>query len=125
MIIGIGTDIVEIARIAEMLEKHGDSFTARIFTQKELEGSAGRKNAAVYFSGRWAAKEALAKALGCGFGSNCSWLDIEILNNSQGKPEISLTGNAADFAEHLNAGRFHLSISHEHHYACATVLIES
>ena len=125
MITGIGTDIVEIARIAKMLEDHGKSFTEKIFTENEIKECEIRKNRAVYLAGRWAAKEALSKALGTGFGKKCSWRDVEILNNKNGKPEIKLSGTAEKTAEDQNVAAFHISISHETHYATATVILEN
>ncbi len=124
MIIGLGTDIVETARIAKMLDEHGDAFKAKIFTENEINESETRKNIPQYFAGRWAAKEALSKALGCGFGAKCSWQDIEIINNSAGKPEIQLSGRALKTSNEMNIQGYHVSISHEQHYACATVVVE-
>jgi holo-[acyl-carrier protein] synthase len=124
MIIGIGTDIVETARIAKMIEEHGDAFKSKIFTDAEREESETRKNIPQYFAGRWSAKEAMSKALGCGFGAKCSWQDIEIINNSAGKPEIRLSGTARITADDMGISGFHVSISHEKHYACSTVVVE-
>ena len=124
MIIGIGTDIVETARIAKMLKEHGDSFKSKIFTNAEIEESVKRGDGSQYFAGRWAAKEAMSKALGCGFGAKCGWKDIEILNNEDGKPEVTLKDTALNTAEGLGVSGFHVSISHEEHYACANVVIE-
>ena len=125
MIIGIGTDIVEIARIAEMLDEHGDAFKKKIFTPAEINEGTNRKSISQYFAGRWAAKEAMSKALGCGFGAKCSWQDIEVINNQAGKPEIKLSGRAMQTAADMNLSVSHVSISHEKHYACSTVIIES
>ena len=124
MIKGIGTDIVEIARIADLLEKHGDIFKKKIFTSNEIEDGVKRKNRPNFFAGRWAAKEAFSKAIGTGFGADCSWLDIEIVSNDLGKPEITLKGKAAETAEKLGVSSIHLSISHEESYACAMVVAE-
>ena len=124
MLIGIGTDIVEIERVAEMLEEHGDAFLERIFTSAEIAESKQRSTPAIYLAGRWALKEALSKALGCGFGAKCSWRDIETTNLENGKPVTTLSGTAAKTAAELNAAPPVVSISHERHYACATVAIE-
>lgn len=121
MIIGIGTDITECERIGRVLEKHGVSFLEHLLTARERAEGKGRLS---YYAGRWAAKEAVSKALGCGIGEQCSLLDIEILNNEAGKPEAVLTGAAASTAEKLGAARIHLSISHELHYAVATAVLE-
>ncbi len=124
MIKGIGTDIVETARIAKMLSEHGDAFKSKIFTHAEMKESKTRKNVSQYFAGRWSAKEAMSKALGYGFGAKCGWQDIEVLNNGEGKPEVKLTGTALKTAEELGVTGFHVSISHEQNYACATVVVE-
>ena len=125
MIIGIGTDIVETARIAETLSEHGEAFEERIFTDAERAEAAERKANAQYYAGRWAAKEAVSKALGCGFGPRCSWLDIEILNNIDGKPVVKLFRAAASTADAM-AGKWslHVSISHEKTHACAMAILE-
>ena len=124
MIVGIGTDIVEINRLETMLDEHGDSFVKKIFTESERSESGKRKNQAQYFAGRWAAKEALSKALGCGFGAQCGWKDISILNADNGKPELTLSGTALQTSQDLGTTSIHISISHEQHYACASVVIE-
>ena len=124
MILGIGTDIVEVVRMETMLDEHGDSFVEKIFTENEQRESAKRKNRTQYFAGRWAAKEALSKALGCGFGAQCGWKDVTILNADNGKPELTLSGTALRTSQNLGTTSIHLSISHEQHYACASVVIE-
>ena len=125
MIVGLGIDIIEIARLDEVLSRHGDKFLERTYTEKE-RASAARKKAAVnaFYAGRWAAKEALAKALGCGFSKDCGWLDIEVINNDAGQPLMSLSGKAAAHAEKIGVSEISLSISHEKSYACAVVILE-
>ena len=125
MLIGIGTDIVEIERVADMLEEHGDAFLNKIFTPAEIAESKKRSTSSIYLAGRWAVKEAVAKALGCGFGAKCSWKDIETTNLESGKPVTSLSGRAAETAAELNAAPPVVSISHERKYACATVAVET
>ena len=122
MVIGIGNDITECERIQEILEKHGPLFLDHFLTPKEKEESSGRLS---YYAGRWAAKEAVAKALGCGIGEHCALTDLEIINDPQGKPEVTLSGAAKDTAARLNVSKVHLSISHEKHYAVATAMLES
>ena len=124
MIYGIGTDIVEIDRIAKMLDKHGTAFIQRVFTTTEIDQAEQRKDRAQFYAGRWAAKEALSKALGSGIGEQCSWRDISITNESTGAPQLKLTEKALLAAGLNSADHIHLSISHEQHYACATVIIE-
>ncbi len=120
MIVGIGTDIVQIARLAQSLEKIG----TRAFTPKELAYAESFRDSAAHLAGRWAAKEALAKALGCGFGGKCAWQDIEIVNDDSGKPVMSLTGTACETFAALGGKNIHLSISHEKDYATAFVILE-
>ena len=85
-ILGIGTDIVECPRIADMIERHQDIFITRVFTAAEIEYCSGRKAATQHYAGRWAAKEAVLKALGTGWRRGISWRDIEIISNRQGAP---------------------------------------
>jgi holo-[acyl-carrier protein] synthase len=115
-ILGIGTDIIEIERIAMSLNRHGDQFLKRIFTPKEQEYAAKFKNSDGTLAGRFAAKEAVAKALGTGIREDIGWKDIEILNDEQGRPYVTL-------ADHLKV-RFQnphilISISHSKSYATA------
>ncbi len=125
MIIGTGIDIVELDRIESSLARHGDRFVERVFTSREQElATSRRKTAAQFYAGRWAAKEAMAKALGCGFGEHCGWLDIEVVNDGPGKPHIELSGQAAATAERMGIEQLHVSISHEKTYACAFVIAE-
>ena len=120
MIIGIGTDIVEIARLAKSLE----SVKTHCFSTPEIAYCEKFRDPLVHYAGRWAAKEALAKALGCGFGAGCSWEDLEISNNECGRPVMHLSGNALQTFEQLGGKTIHLSISHEKNYAMAFVTLE-
>ena len=79
-IIGIGTDIVECLRIAQMIERHGELFITRVYTPHEIQYCQSRKQATQHFAGRWAAKEAVLKALGTGWRRGISWRDVEIRN---------------------------------------------
>ena len=115
MIEGIGTDIIEIDRIRENIEKHGSQFLDRLFSKKEQDYCHKYKDPAPHFAGRFAAKEAISKALGTGFGAELSFLDIEIINDEMGKPVVTLS-------KKLN---IHLSISHCNSFATATALCES
>lgn len=124
MILGIGTDIVEVSRIKKMLKNHSDSFLEKIFCDRERDEASLRRNRAEYFAGRWAAKEAISKALNCGIGESCSWLDICTLNRGNGSPETVLSGNAAATAEKIGVKNIHVSITHEKDYACATAVLE-
>ncbi len=115
---GIGTDIVSIARIAEALSRHEDRFLYRILTPSELLEFEKRKDKIAYLAKRYAAKEAIAKALGCGLGENLSFQDIVIRNLESGAPTAKI--NRAPFSS-LNV---HLSLSDEKEYAVAFVVID-
>ena len=94
-VIGIGTDIIECLRIAQMIERHGELFLARVYTPREIEYCSSRKAATQHYAGRWAAKEAVLKALGTGWARGISWQDIEVRNDLGGKPSIALAGGLA------------------------------
>ena len=122
-IIGLGTDIVEIDRIKEVVSRHTEHFKNRVYTADELLCAEKKNDQIAYLAGRWAAKEAAAKALGCGIGSSCALNDIEIINDAAGQPQLSFYGDAANTAEKLGVNDIKLSISHEKHYAVATVIL--
>lgn len=113
---GIGTDIIEIKRIEQTIQKYGYRFLDRIFTSEEQEYCLKYRQAARHFAGRFAAKEAIAKALGTGFGHGLGWLDIEIINSPLGKPEVILSER---LIQELPTHQISLSISHCHEYATA------
>lgn len=124
MILGMGVDIAEIERIKNSIEKFGQNFIDRIYTKNEQNEAANRKDFATYYAGRWAVKEAISKALGCGIGLNCSWLDIEILNHSSGRPQAKLQGQALITFQTLKSTYLHISLSHEGKNAVAMAVIE-
>ena len=88
-IIGIGTDITECLRIARMIERHGELFISRVYTPEEIRYCQSRQQATQHFTGRWAAKEAILKALGTGWRRGISWRDMEIRNEPGGKPVVA------------------------------------
>lgn len=118
MILGIGTDIVEISRLAKAID--GSRFLERYFTQKENEYFLLKNNRPQTIAASFAAKEAFAKALGTGF-RGFALQDVEILRNNLGKPYINVYNNAAKMAD---GGTIHLSLSHSKEYATAFVIIE-
>ena len=118
-IIGIGTDITECLRIARMIERHAELFIGRIFTADEIEYCQSRKQATQHFAGRWAAKEAILKALGTGWIKGISWRDIEILNEPSGRPVVELSGGAEKVAQRQGISSMMVSISHCHTHATA------
>lgn len=126
MIYGIGTDIVEIARVKEIYEKHREHFVRNILTDPEIELLDRKKNKAEFLAGRWAAKEAFSKALGTGIREGCSFADIEILPDEFGKPQIGhISPETAGSLKARGITKVHVSISHEQNFAVATVLMEA
>lgn len=122
MILGLGTDVVEVARIARMIEDHGDHFLQRVFTSGEITHCQPRRAAAQHFAGRWAAKEAVMKALGTGFTKDVGWTDIDICVRPSGQPYVILYGNARNYAAGLGIGEIMISISHTQNIATATAV---
>ena len=120
-ILGIGTDIVECLRIAQMIERHGELFIDRVYTASEIEYCRSRKQATQHFAGRWAAKEAISKVLGLGV-RGVGWREIEILPNRAGAPQVYLHGRAARRAEWMDLDEVTVSISHERHMAVAVAV---
>jgi len=121
-IVGLGTDIVEIPRIASMVERHGDSFLLRTYSSEEIEYCQTKKNAAQHFAGRWAAKEAVMKSFGTGFIKGIHWTEIEVVTQASGRPIVRLSGDTARFAADLGVDQIQLSISHGKEYAVATAI---
>lgn len=119
---GLGTDIVEIARVAEAVAK-GDRLAQRVLTETEMTIYLQHKDKARYLAKRWAAKEAAAKALGTGIGRGISFQHFTITNDDLGAPLLRFSGAAKQLADDRAICDFHLSISDEVHYAVATVII--
>jgi holo-[acyl-carrier protein] synthase len=122
-IIGHGVDLVEIARIERMLDDHGDRFSARCFTTEErayAEASAAVRGER--YAARFAAKEAVLKALGTGLRDGIEWTDIEVRRSAAGAPSVELRGRAADIARSLGIGSWTLSLSHAGGMAMASVI---
>ncbi len=105
MILGTGTDLIEIARIQQSIDRFGDRFLARLFTPAEIAYCSRKKNAAESFAARFAAKEAAAKALGTGISHGVTWLEIEVTREPSGKPGLQLLGRAAIRAHALGVTR--------------------
>ena len=122
MIIGIGTDIVEIERIRRMIARHGDHFVDRCFTVGEIEYAGRHRDSAVRFAGRWAAKEAVVKVLGTGFIQGITFHDVEVVSLHTGKPTVRLSGEAQQIADALTITEIQLTISHAREYATATAI---
>lgn len=121
-IIGLGLDATDIARIAGVIERHGDRFVRRIFTDGEIEYAMRRRMPAVHFAGRFAAKEAAMKALGTGFSRGVVWRDIEVVRRG-GPPQLLLHGGAARRFAAIGGQTSLLTITHSDQLALAEVLI--
>ena len=129
MIIGIGSDLIDITRIEKTLERHGARFIDRVYTDVEKTKSEGRKQRAASYAKRFAAKEACSKALGTGLSHGVFWRDMGVVNLPGGKPTMHLTGGAAErLAKLTPAGHralIHLTITDDFPLAQAFVIIEA
>ena len=129
MIIGIGSDLSDIRRVADTLDRFGERFTHRIFTEIERSRSERKPDRAASYAKRFAAKEACAKALGTGLRRGVFWRDMGVVNMRSGQPTLALTGGAAArLAEITPDGHravIHLSLTDDHPYAQAFVIIEA
>lgn len=129
MIIGIGSDLIDIRRVEQSLERFGERFTNRCFTDVERRKSDGRKNRAASYAKRFAAKEAMSKALGTGMAQGVFWKDMGVVNLPSGKPTMQLTGGAAarlqDMLPPGHHAAIHLTITDDHPLAQAFVIIEA
>ncbi len=129
MIIGIGSDLIDIRRIASSLDRYGERFVKRIFTGVEQAKAEGRRERAATYAKRFAAKEACSKALGTGMARGVFWRDMGVVNLPGGKPTMHLTGGAAKRLQAmLPAGHravIHLTITDDHPLAQAFVIIEA
>lgn len=124
MILGVGTDIVAIERIAAALERHGERFRARVLTGAERRVFTDAAAEARWFAKRYAAKEAVAKAFGTGIGAQLSFQDIIVGREASGRPTLSFTGDGAALAARLGVRAAHLSLSDEQAMAVAFVVLE-
>ena len=118
-----GIDLVECERIARAIAQQGEAFLARVFTAAERAYCEGHARNAQSFAARWAAKEAVAKALGCGIGAGASLVEIEVTRDDDGQPGIQLHGTAAATAAALGVHEIRLSLTHTEHYAAAFAVI--
>ncbi|HUD21948.1 MAG TPA: holo-ACP synthase [Acidobacteriaceae bacterium] len=124
MVLGVGTDLMEIARIQRSVARFGDRFLLRVFTPREIAYCQRKKNAAESFAARFAAKEAGAKALGTGISQGIRWLELEVIREPSGKPSLQLTGRAAECARGLGVATVSLSLTHSKDIALAVVVME-
>lgn len=121
-VFGIGIDVVEVQRIASAIERHGEPFLAKLFTPGEREYCESRKIPAIHFAARFAAKEAVSKALGTGIGGNAGLLEMEIVHDASGAPKIQLSGAAERFTRENQITEIQISITHAREYAAANAI---
>jgi holo-[acyl-carrier protein] synthase len=124
MILGIGTDLAEVDRIQRSVERYGERFLQRVYTDLERRYSMSKKNFAERLAGRFAAKEAGMKAIGTGWRRGVTWKDFEVVNEPGGKPTLRLSGVAAQVAARMGVTSIALTITHTSAMAMAVVILE-
>ena len=124
MILGVGIDIIEVARIASSYERFGERFVNRILHADEIAYCLSHKSPAPFLAVRFAAKEAISKAFGTGIGAQLGWQDMEICKKKSGEPFVVLHGNGEKLFAARGARQLHLSLTHTENYAAATVILE-
>ncbi len=122
MILGIGTDITQVVRIRDTIERYGDQFLKRIFTDNERSYCEAQKYSAQHYAARFAAKEAFSKAVGTGIEGETVWTHVEVVRHLSGKPMLELHGALAEQFRHHH---LHLSLSHTTEHAIACVIVET
>ena len=129
MILGLGSDLIDIRRIEKTLECYGERFIDRVFTDIEQKKSQGRKQRAASYAKRFAAKEACSKALGTGIRAGVYWRDMGVVNMRSGKPTMALTGGAGEWLKRITPSGhkpiIHLTITDDFPMAMAVVVIEA
>jgi len=124
MITGIGIDVIQNDRIRESIERYGDRFLNRIYTEGEIEYCRKSARPEIHYAARFAAKEAAFKALGTGWASGVTWKDVELVRLPSGKPGLHLYRDALAHATSAGATRFHVSLTHDELVSCAVVILE-
>lgn len=121
-ILGLGTAIVEVVKIGRLIERHGELFLTRVYTERELQFCQRRKHATAHFARLWAAKEAVLEAIGLKWRRGFAWNDTEIRQEADGKLTVVLSGAARDQAQRLQVREVRLSVAHCREYATAHAL---
>ncbi len=124
MIYGIGTDIVIISRVEQVLQRYGERFVSRILCEPEIRKYRQHRKAAAFIAKRFAAKEAFSKALGTGIRAPANWHGVWVANLPSGKPELRYSAALGALLERRGISRSHLSLTDERDLACATVILE-
>ena len=123
-VLGIGVDLVECARIQRSIDRFGERFLQRVFTEGEIAYSQSMKYPARHFAARFAAKEALSKAFGTGIGKSMGWKDIDVHRKPSGEPFVVLEGGAKQLAADRGVEKIWISLSHTEHHAMAVIVLE-
>ncbi len=125
VIAGIGIDIVDIGRVEGLLERYGERFTRRVFTEAEVAYARRSVKPAERLAGRFAVKEAVLKALGTGKSQGILWRDVETVRGAMGRPKVTLCGQAVNYMKNIGGSSIHVSIAHDGGKAVAFVIIET
>ena len=125
MIVGTGIDVIEVPRVAAAIERYGQRFLHRIFTEGEIRYCDSKANRVERYAARFAAKEAAMKALGTGWSRGVRWRDLEVLRQPGGRPTVAFHGKAAEFAARLGVANAALSLTHTKAQALAQVILEN
>lgn len=125
MITGIGIDVIQNDRLRDSIQRFGDRFLNRIYTEREIEYCNKCAQPEIHFAARFAAKEAAFKAIGTGWAAGVKWKDVEVERMPSGKPELRLHGEALAHAEAAGAKRFFVSLTHDQLVSCAVVILEA
>jgi holo-[acyl-carrier protein] synthase len=121
-IVAHGIDLVDRLRIEQLLERHGERFTERVFTGKERAYADANKDRIEKLAGRFAAKEAILKLMGTGWRGKIAWTDIEVINNAAGQPQVVLSGEVEKLADTLGIKHISVSITHTANFAIASAV---
>jgi len=121
-ILAHGIDLVDFGRIEQMLSRHGEHFSSRVFTERELADAGAVKNRVEKLAGRFAAKEAVMKLIGTGWRDGVAWTDIEVVNNALGRPMVNICGKVKELADAAGVEQITLSITHTGNFAIASAV---
>jgi holo-[acyl-carrier protein] synthase len=121
-IIAHGVDMVECDRLSQSIQRHGEAFVQRVFTEAEVAYCRGRRREIEHFAGRFAAKEAVLKVLGTGWRNGIRWTDVEVINEPSGRPRVRLHGRCREISDQLGLAEILISISHVSSHAIASAI---
>lgn len=124
MIYGIGTDLVEVGRIEKIIQRWGERFTEKVYSQNEIDYCTCKAYPAIHYAARFAAKESFLKSLGIGLGMGVSLKDIEVINNAQGNPQLKMNERIQKVLDTHGITSVHISMTHTREHAHAVVILE-